>query len=60
MARGRMIHSCYTSYSPLYCASAIGFYRECIHLHGGTKIEVWESACQCRGDASCTFDWTWD
>lgn len=57
---GRMVHSHYTSYSPLYCASAIGFYRECIRLHGGMNVEVRESECQCRGEASCTFELMWE
>jgi hypothetical protein len=57
---GRMIHSHYSSYSPLYCASAIGFYRECIRLHGGMRIEVWETECQCRGDAACVFEMIWE
>jgi hypothetical protein len=57
---GRMLHGRYTSFSPLYCASAIGFYRECIRLHGGLSVEVREPECQCRGDAACTFDMTWE
>jgi hypothetical protein len=57
---GRMIHRHYTSYSPLYCASAIGFYRHCIRLHGGMNVAVRESACQCRGEESCTFELEWE
>jgi len=56
---GRMIHSEYASWSPLYCASAIGFYHECIRLHGGMNVAVWESQCLCRGDATCTFELVW-
>jgi len=56
---GRMVHSGYDSYSPIYCASAIGFHHECIRLHGGTHVTVWESECQCRGDATCTFEMVW-
>jgi len=56
----RMIHGHYTSYSPLYCASAIGFFRQCIRLHGGMNVEVVESDCQCRGDAACVFEMTWE
>ena len=47
------------SFSPLYCASAIGFYHECIRLHGGKNVAVWESQCQCRGDETCTFELVW-
>ena len=46
-------------YSPLYCSSAIGFYRECIRLYGGVDVDVWEPHCQCRGDDSCTFELFW-
>ena len=49
----------YVSFSPLYCASAIGFYRECVVLHGGIEVEVTEAQCQCAGDAACTFVVTW-
>lgn len=58
--RGRMIHGSYTSYSPLYCASAIGFHRQCIRLHGGMHVEVRESACQCLGDDACLFELAWE
>jgi hypothetical protein len=56
---GQMIHAGYPSYSPLYCASATGFYRTCIELHGGKDVDVWESHCQCRGEATCTFEMLW-
>jgi len=55
----RMIHSNYTSFSPLYCESAIGFYRESVALHGITNASVIESTCQCCGDESCTFVIRW-
>jgi hypothetical protein len=57
---GRMLHDGYPSFSPLYCASAAGFYRECIRLHGGMAVEVWEPECQCRGDAACAFEMAWE
>ena len=57
---GRMIFGSSTSYSPLYCASAAGFYRECIRIHGGINVEVRESECLCRGDATCTFELRWE
>jgi hypothetical protein len=56
---GCMQHSHYSAYSPLYCASAVGFYRECVVLHGGTNVEVMETQCQCAGDGYCTFEITW-
>lgn len=56
---GCMRHHDYVSYSPLYCASAVGFYRGCIVLHGGKDVEVTETQCQCAGDAACTFVIAW-
>jgi hypothetical protein len=47
-----MIHSGYTSYSPLFCKSALGYYQEAITLNGGLHASVKETSCQCRGDAS--------
>jgi hypothetical protein len=56
---GVMQHREYTAYSPLFCASAIGFYRECVILHGGTDVEVRETECQCRGASACSFEMAW-
>lgn len=56
---GIIAHSKYTSYSPLFCASAIGFYEEAITLHGGSNVVVTEATCQCRGDRTCSFVMRW-
>ncbi|HEX7707409.1 MAG TPA: hypothetical protein VF701_13215 [Thermoanaerobaculia bacterium] len=56
---GRMIYSGYPCYSPVYCASAFGYFLEAILRHGGTSPSVSESRCQCKGDQTCTFDLTW-
>src|SRR5437763_10894259 len=45
-AGGRMIYSEYPCYSPIYCASAIGFFMESIYRHGGTEPTVIETKCQ--------------
>lgn len=55
----RMIYSKYPVYSPLYCASAFGFFLESILRHGGTEPNVVETKCQTLGDPSCTFEMTW-
>jgi predicted hydrocarbon binding protein len=55
----KMIYSDYPVYSPIYCASAIGFFIESILRHGATDPNVAETKCQCHGDASCTFEMTW-
>ena len=56
---GRMVYSNYPCYSPIYCASAIGYFLESILRHGGTDPTVAETKCQCHGDKTCTFEMTW-
>jgi predicted hydrocarbon binding protein len=56
---GRMIYSDYPCYSPIFCASAVGYFLESILRHGGTEPTVNETRCQCLGDSTCTFDMTW-
>lgn len=56
---GRMIYSRYPCFSPVYCASAVGFFLESILRHGGTEPNVVETKCQCHGDQSCTYEMTW-
>ena len=57
---GRIRLDDYTDYSPVYCASAVGFYQgalETMHVPG--PIRVAESECTCAGDAACVFDLGW-
>jgi predicted hydrocarbon binding protein len=56
---GRMIYSNYPVYSPVFCASAFGFFLESILRHGGTDPTVAETKCQTHGDKTCTFEMTW-
>lgn len=56
---GRMIYTQYTSVSPSFCASALGYFEGCVESHGGTNVSVVEVECQCYGDPSCTFDISW-
>ena len=56
---GRIVYSGYPCYSPIYCASAFGYFLETILRHGGTDPGVAETKCQTLGDASCTFELTW-
>jgi predicted hydrocarbon binding protein len=56
---GRMIYSNYPCYSPVFCASAFGYFLESILRHGGTDPTVAETKCQCHGDKTCTFEMTW-
>ncbi|MGA7615691.1 MAG: hypothetical protein WBX15_10995 [Thermoanaerobaculia bacterium] len=55
----RMDYLEYPCYSPYYCASALGFYKEAILRHGGTDPRVVEVKCHCRGDAVCSFEMEW-
>ena len=56
---GRMVYTNYPVYSPVYCASAVGFFLEAILRHGGHDPTVIESRCQCHGQQSCTYELTW-
>jgi predicted hydrocarbon binding protein len=55
----RMIYSNYPVHSPVFCASAIGYFMESILRHGGTDPSVTETKCQCHGDKTCTFEMKW-
>jgi len=55
----RMIYSDYPCYSPVYCATAHGYFLESIMRHGGNDPTVTETKCQCHGDRTCTFEMTW-
>jgi len=56
---GRMTYTNYPVYSPVFCASAIGFFLETILRHGGRDPVVTETKCQCHGDKACVFEMTW-
>jgi hypothetical protein len=49
----------YPVYSPIFCASAVGFFLEAILRHGGEQPGVTETTCQTRGDDTCTYELTW-
>jgi predicted hydrocarbon binding protein len=56
---GRMIYSNYPCHSPIFCASAIGYFMESILRHGGTDPKVSETKCQCHGEKTCTYEMSW-
>lgn len=56
---GLMVHTEYPCYSPVFCASAIGYYEQTIVSHGGRDVRVREVKCMCHGEASCTFEMSW-
>ncbi len=55
----RMVYSEYPCYSPIYCASAAGYFFESILRHGGQEPTVVETTCQTKGDATCAYDMSW-
>lgn len=56
---GKMSYGAYPVYSPIFCASAVGYFLECILRHGGTDPNVVETKCQCHGDKQCVYEMTW-
>jgi predicted hydrocarbon binding protein len=56
---GKMVYTNYPCFSPIYCASAVGFFMESILRHGGTEPNVVETKCQCLGDSSCMYEMVW-
>jgi predicted hydrocarbon binding protein len=55
----RMVYSNYPVHSPVFCASAVGYFMESILRHGGTDPTVTETKCQCHGEKTCTFEMSW-
>jgi hypothetical protein len=57
---GRVRIEGYDEYSPVYCASAIGYYEGALStMDPPGPIRVTETQCQCAGDAACVFDVSW-
>jgi predicted hydrocarbon binding protein len=56
---GRVIYASYPVYSPVYCASAVGYFMESMLRHGAKDPKVVETKCHCHGDKTCTFELTW-
>jgi hypothetical protein len=57
---GRVKIEDYTEYSPVFCASGVGFYEGCLRMMKvpGPVFAV-ETSCQCAGDTACIFDLSW-
>ena len=57
---GRIRLDGYDEYSPVYCASAVGYYEGALQTMGPPgPIRVSETQCQCAGDPACVFDLSW-
>jgi predicted hydrocarbon binding protein len=59
-ASGRITLTGYSEYSPVYCASALGYFEGALKMmHAPGRISVRETACQCAGDRECLFELSW-
>lgn len=59
-SEGRVILEGYSEFSPVYCASAAGYFEEALRMmHAPGRIVVAEISCQCGGDPQCVFKMTW-
>ncbi|HYC89674.1 MAG TPA: hypothetical protein VEO54_10725 [Thermoanaerobaculia bacterium] len=47
-------------FSPLYCASAIGYYQQAAVMHGAASVTIEEVLCQCTGGEACVFLVQWE
>ncbi len=57
---GRIRISEYYEYSPVFCASGMGYYEGVLHLMKVPgPIHVTEPLCQCAGDPACLYEFTW-
>ena len=57
---GRIRIEGYDEFSPVYCASAIGYYEGALQtMEPPGPIAVAETSCQCAGDAACVFEVRW-
>jgi uncharacterized protein (TIGR02265 family) len=55
----RMRYDGYEDYSPVFCASAAGYFQGALEAMGATRPAVRESSCQCAGGDACTFELSW-
>ncbi|HET8645254.1 MAG TPA: DUF2378 family protein [Vicinamibacteria bacterium] len=55
----RLRYDGYENYSPVFCASAVGYFEGALEAMRAPRPSVREPSCQCAGDASCVFDLAW-
>jgi uncharacterized protein (TIGR02265 family) len=57
---GRMRITGYEEYSPVYCQSALGYYKGVLeYMKVPGPIRVAETECQCAGDEACVYELSW-
>jgi hypothetical protein len=57
---GRIRMEDYPEYSPVFCASAMGYYEGALlTMRVPGPVVVKEASCQCAGDEACAFEMAW-
>ena len=59
LTHGRMSHVDASCFSPVWCASTIGYYEQALVMQDAVPVRVEEVACRCNGDATCVFELQW-
>lgn len=59
LRRGLLTVSDSRCFSPIHCATAAGWYEQCLLLHGAIRAFVVEEQCRCFGGAECAFSLRW-
>lgn len=59
LTRGRVSHAGAACFSPVWCASAIGYYEQALVMQSAIPVRVDEVSCRCSGDERCTFELEW-
>jgi hypothetical protein len=49
----------YPCWSPIFCASGIGYFLEAVMRHGGRDAEVTHPRCMSHGEVNCDYELTW-
>jgi predicted hydrocarbon binding protein len=58
--QGRIRIEGYTEFSPVFCASARGYYEGALHMMNAPgPISSLETSCQCAGDTTCLYELSW-
>lgn len=57
---GRIRIEGYSEYSPVYCASGLGYYEGALHMMKVPgPVHALEASCQCAGDPVCLYELSW-
>lgn len=50
----------YSEYSPVYCASGLGYYEGALRMMKVPgPVLIAETSCQCAGDPACLYEMSW-